>query len=198
MKYYEYFKNAHAYGKTEKEAIERMGIIDDLPERTYENEKDAMKELDKAGPATIEYYRAGQCYIITYDAVIECEGEKNEDGTYTYTGTAINITTSELEAKTGTMTKLYYMRTNAYDMVVAIDELDECRYLTENIYYPQISSRMGRKKMKEAAEKFLERIEDTSSWDDDINKDEIFDNVKIWSGDVDRDIEIIAEIEKEI
>lgn len=80
------------------------------------------------------------------------------------------------------MKKLYFCRTNCYDMIVSVDNENNARYLTETEEFPYMAT-------EEEALHFLETaVEDDSSWETDLSPDEIF---------VDG-VDIIAEIEKEI
>lgn len=84
------------------------------------------------------------------------------------------------------MKKVYYVVTNGYDMVVSVDQEGECRYMTENEYFPVLSDDPSEKQRQ--ALDFLRTIEDDSSWEDDCEYNQIF---------VD-DVEVLAEIESEI
>lgn len=84
------------------------------------------------------------------------------------------------------MKKLYYVRTNGYDMVVSVDNYGDCRYMTENQYFPSLSEEP--EVMHEQILDFLQSIEDDSSWSDDCDYDQIF---------VD-EVDILDEIESEI
>ena len=84
------------------------------------------------------------------------------------------------------MKKIYYVRTNGYDMVVSVDNCGGCRYMTENQYFPLLSEEP--EVMHEQILDFLQSIEDNSSWSDDCDYDQIF---------VD-EVDILAEIESEI
>lgn len=76
-------------------------------------------------------------------------------------------------------TKLTYIKTNGYNMVIAADE-NGMSYLTENKHFPT-----------EGNEKeFLESIEDTSVFENDVEAEEL---LKIMEEN-----EVIAEIEKDI
>lgn len=79
------------------------------------------------------------------------------------------------------MKKIYYLRTNGYDMVVSVDENKNCRYLKETEDFPVYAE-------NEEAIAFLDSVEDDSGWEDDCEYEEIFTE----------DVEIIAEIEKEL
>ena len=81
------------------------------------------------------------------------------------------------------MKKIYYERTNDYDMVVSVDEDNDVRYITETNEFPRSD---------ENIEKFVAGIEDDSSWEDDIDYSDIEKMVE--SGDA----EIIFEMEKEL
>ena len=86
------------------------------------------------------------------------------------------------------MKKLYYVRTNGYDMVVSVDENKECRYLTETSEFPYLLS-MEDEEQRANATEFLESIEDDSSWEDDCSYEQIFEEFPV---------DVIAEIEKEL
>lgn len=88
------------------------------------------------------------------------------------------------------MKKLYFVQTIGYNMVVSVDEENDCRYLTENEEFPYISEDDPENKKRNALE-FLESVEDDSSWEDDCTYEQIFEEFS-------DDIEIIAEIEKEL
>lgn len=83
------------------------------------------------------------------------------------------------------MKKLYFVATNGYDMVVSVDENNNCRYLTETADFPNMTA-MTRDEKKAAAVEFLNAVEDDSSWNDDCSYEDIFNN----------DAEIIADAEK--
>ena len=74
--------------------------------------------------------------------------------------------------------RLLYCYTNAYDMLVSIDEEDNCRYLINNGDFPSTE-----------VIDFLQSVEDDSSWEDDCSKEELLE---------DETTIIIAEIEKEL
>ena len=84
------------------------------------------------------------------------------------------------------MKKIYYTRTTGYNMVVSVDDQGECRYMTENQYFPKLSDDPD--VMHEQIMDFLKSIEDDSSWSDDCDYDQIF---------VD-EVDILDEIESEI
>lgn len=83
--------------------------------------------------------------------------------------------------------KICYCTTNGYDMIVSVDNDNNCRYLTETNDFPHIDD-MNKEEQEEAARKFLEAVEDDSSWEDDCTYDQIFTD----------GVDIIAEIEKEL
>lgn len=85
------------------------------------------------------------------------------------------------------MKTIYYIRTNGYDMVVAVDTENQCRYLTETDGFPYMAE-LDEKEKKEKAIAFLKSIEDDSSWEEDCTYQQIFKESSI---------EIIAEIRKE-
>lgn len=67
------------------------------------------------------------------------------------------------------MKKLYFVRTNGYDMLVSHDEDNDVRYLTENKYFPSDDDDIL---------SFLESIEDDTSWE----YEEGVDNIEEWLG----------------
>lgn len=86
------------------------------------------------------------------------------------------------------MKKLYFVETNGYNMVVSVDNENNCRYLTETADFPYIVEDDSAEKECKAAE-FLNSIEDDSDWEDDCSYEQIFKEFQI---------NIIAEIEKEL
>ena len=88
------------------------------------------------------------------------------------------------------MKKLYFVKTNGYNMLVSVDDEYNCRYLTETEDFPYITNDEP-EIQKEKALDFLETVEDDSGWEDDCSYDQIFEEFP-------DDIEIIAEIEKEL
>lgn len=86
------------------------------------------------------------------------------------------------------MKKLYFIKTNGYNMVVSVDEANNCRYITETEDFPYITEDEP-KKQKQKALAFLKSIEDDSSWDDDCTHYQLFDEFQV---------EIVAEIEREL
>lgn len=83
--------------------------------------------------------------------------------------------------------KLYFVKTNGYNMLVSVDNHGDCRYMTENQYFPELSDEPD--VMHEQILDFLQSIEDDSSWSDDCSYEQIFEEFPV---------EIIAEIEKEL
>ena len=83
---------------------------------------------------------------------------------------------------------LYFVWTNGYNMVVSVDENNDCRYMTENNEFPHITNDEEKGK---AATAFLESIEDDSSWECDCTYEQIFEEFSDG-------IEIIAKISKEL
>ena len=83
--------------------------------------------------------------------------------------------------------KLYFCETNGYNVVVSVDGENECRYLTETNDFPYIVG-MDADEKENTARKFLEQIEDDSSWEDDCTYDQIFTD----------GVDVLVEIEKEI
>lgn len=94
------------------------------------------------------------------------------------------------------MKKLYYVRTNAYDEVVSVDDENYCRVFSETEDFPYLVD-LDDGERKEKALEFLRKIEDDSSWEEYG----IIENLSEWldldgnSGDAS---EIIAEIESEL
>lgn len=82
------------------------------------------------------------------------------------------------------MRKLFYVRTNGYDMVVSVDSDGDCRYMIENEYFPILAE-----DPEERAKEFLNSIEDDSSWQDDCTYSQIFEEFPV---------DILAEVEKEL
>ena len=86
------------------------------------------------------------------------------------------------------MKKLYFVETNGYNMLVSVDEDNNCRYLTETDEFPYTVNNDAEEKERKALE-FLESVEDDSSWEDDCSYEQIFEEFPD---------NIIAEIEKEL
>ena len=85
--------------------------------------------------------------------------------------------------------RLIYGETNAYDIIISIDEEGRCRYVTVKEQFPNLADFDDDEKT-EKAEEFLRTIEDDSSWENDsyeLSADEVLEYV-----------DIIAEIEKEL
>jgi hypothetical protein len=80
--------------------------------------------------------------------------------------------------------KIMYVRTNGYDMTIAIDS-DDARYRTATEEFPVHPN-------KEEAEKFLNSIEDVSGWETDLTADQLKELTDSF------DNEVIAEIETEL
>lgn len=88
------------------------------------------------------------------------------------------------------MKKLYFIRTNAYDMVVSVDEEKNCLYLTENEEFPYIDEELEKEEQIKQATEFLKNVvEDDSSWENDCSYQQLFE---------DSSIEILVEIEKDL
>ena len=85
------------------------------------------------------------------------------------------------------MKSLYFIITNGYNMVVSIDDNNKCRYLTETEKFPYIIN-LEKEEQIEEANKFLEKITDDSSWNDDVSYDELFTD----------NIFVLTKIEKEV
>lgn len=97
------------------------------------------------------------------------------------------------------MKRLYFVKTNAYDMLVTV-EGSEVRYLIENEYtnFPkekdygfQDDFMVKLTEYEKAVKEYLiNEVEDNSSWETDVSLEEMFDIMDVC--------EIVAEIEKEI
>lgn len=85
------------------------------------------------------------------------------------------------------MKKLYFCETNGYNMIVSVDEENNCRYLTETNDFPHIDGMDAKNKEKTAIE-FLNTVEDDSSWEDNCEFNQIFID----------GIEVLSEIERDI
>lgn len=85
------------------------------------------------------------------------------------------------------MKKLYFCKTNGYNMVVSVNSENNCRYLTETNDFPYIAD-MDTEQKEQAARKFLEAVEDDSSWEDDCTYGQIFTD----------GVEVLAETGKEL
>lgn len=86
------------------------------------------------------------------------------------------------------MKKLYFVETNGYNMIVSVDKDNDCRYLTETDEFPYMVNDDLEEKERKALD-FLESVEDDSSWENDCNYEQIFEEFPV---------DIIAEIEKEL
>lgn len=98
------------------------------------------------------------------------------------------------------MKKIYFVKTNAYDMIVTIDKEKNVKYLIENEYtnFPKekdfifdeefmVKSTPYENGVKEY---LINEVEDDSSWENDVNIEDMFEIMDVS--------EIVAEIEKEI
>lgn len=83
--------------------------------------------------------------------------------------------------------KVYFLKTNGYNMLVSIDDDKKCKYLTETEDFPNIVN-LDPKEQKEKIKKFLESIEDDTSWETDCTYDQIFKT----------DVDVLEETEKEL
>lgn len=86
------------------------------------------------------------------------------------------------------MKKLYFVETNGYNMIVSVDKDNDCRYLTETDEFPYMVNDDLEEKERKALD-FLESVEDDSSWENNCNYEQIFEEFPVG---------IIAEIEKEL
>ena len=84
------------------------------------------------------------------------------------------------------MTKLFYIRTNGFDLVASVDEDDITRVMTENDCFPK-------EKDEKSINDFLNSIEDNSSW-------KIVDTMEWWTelATEIRSKDILAKIKKEL
>lgn len=84
--------------------------------------------------------------------------------------------------------KLYYIRTNGYDMLVSQDDDNDVRYLPENKYFPSNDDDILA---------FLEGVEDDTSWELEENVEDIEEWLDIDYSDPETP-RILFEIEKEL
>lgn len=84
--------------------------------------------------------------------------------------------------------KLYYIRTNGYDMLVSQDDDNDVRYLPENKYFPSNDDDILA---------FLEGVEDDTSWELEENVEDIEEWLDIDYNDPETP-RILFEIEKEL
>lgn len=89
------------------------------------------------------------------------------------------------------MKKLYYVRTNGYDMLVSQDDDNDVRYLTENKYFPSNDSN------DDDILAFLRSVEDDTSWELEENVEDLEEWLNIDGHLGDASV-ILAEIEKEL
>ena len=68
------------------------------------------------------------------------------------------------------MKDLYFIYTNGYNMIVYVDENKNCKYLTETEDFPYLLN-LSKEEQIAAAKKFLNSIEDDSSWENDVSYD---------------------------
>ena len=85
--------------------------------------------------------------------------------------------------------KLYFLETNGYNMLVSVDDDNNCRYLTEMDDFPYLIGYEPDERKSRALDFLESSVEDDSSWDDDCTYEQIFEEFPV---------EIIAEIEKEL
>lgn len=85
--------------------------------------------------------------------------------------------------------KVYFLKTDGYNMLVSVDEKKNCRYLTETSDFPYLLGMEDDKQKQAAVMQFLESVEDDSSWEDDCSYFQIFEEFQ-------EDIEILGEVEK--
>lgn len=92
------------------------------------------------------------------------------------------------------MKKLYFVKTNGYNMLVSIDQENNCRYLTETEEFPCIVN-MDKETTQKEVLNFLKKVEDDSIWED-AGKIEDLEEWLNLDGHLGDSSEIIAEIEK--
>lgn len=83
---------------------------------------------------------------------------------------------------------LFFVKTNGYNMLVSVDENDNCRYLNETDDFPYIGD-LENKDAEIASLTFLNTIEDDSHWESDCTFYQLFEEFPI---------DIIASIKKEL
>ena len=83
--------------------------------------------------------------------------------------------------------KVYFLKTNGYNMLVSVDVDRNCKYLTETDEFPIIVN-LEPEEQKEKIEKFIETVEDDTSWESDCTYDQIFAD----------SVDVMAETEKEL
>lgn len=91
------------------------------------------------------------------------------------------------------MKKLYFVKTNGYNMLVSVDQGNNCRYLMETDKFPYLEQ----DEEQVQALKFLNKMEDDSGWEDAGIIEDLDDWLNLDGHLGDRS-EIIAEIEKEL
>ncbi len=68
--------------------------------------------------------------------------------------------------------RIYYVVTSDCDMLVSVNDNNECKYLVENEHFPQHST--DRAAFKAAVDTFIkEYVKDTTYWSSDIKFDEL-------------------------
>ena len=94
--------------------------------------------------------------------------------------------------------KLYFVKTNADDMIVSVDSDGNCRILYDSNECPlPYLCGLDEEEQEKVAIDFLNTVEDDSSWDDGFTYDELFNDESMCSYSNPDGFEIIAEIEKE-
>lgn len=124
MLYYEFYRNVRVYTKRLCDAEDAISIPDELPDKIYENEDDAMKALAECGETVIKYDSYSRRYEVIYAAVIECEGEKNENGTYENTGCSVDISTTQFR---------FYVKNEDGEVIKTFDSYDAARIYARNV-----------------------------------------------------------------
>lgn len=84
--------------------------------------------------------------------------------------------------------ELFFIKTNGYNMLVSVDDSDNCRYLNETDDFPYIGD-LENEDAETTIITFLNTIEDDSHWENDCTFHQIFEEFPI---------NIIASIKKEL
>lgn len=93
------------------------------------------------------------------------------------------------------MKKLYYVVLDAYDLIMTVDEEKNLRYMTANEEFPTLDMHITENEeeyVRVATEFLLNDVTDDSSWETDVDYEEMF----AWIDKVDG--RLIAKIEKDL
>ena len=95
------------------------------------------------------------------------------------------------------MTKtLYLIRTNAYNVVVSLDQEDNVRFLTQNESFPLVILTARDEEDADVAIEFLNSVEDDSSWEE-MSREDLEKLINPDYNMAEKPI-VIAKIEKEM